>query len=46
MPLDRPFAEPAQPFFIAGAIVRWVRGQEFAVETVAIEPLTKARLQY
>ena len=28
------------------AVVRWSRGQEFAVETVAIEPHTQARLAH
>lgn len=28
------------------AVVRWSRGQEFAVENVAIEPHTRARLQH
>jgi hypothetical protein len=27
------------------AVVRWSRGQEFAVETVMVEPYTQARLQ-
>ncbi len=28
------------------AVVRWSRGQEFAVENVVIEPHTHARLQH
>jgi hypothetical protein len=28
------------------AVVRWSRGQEFAVENLAIEPYTHARLQH
>ena len=28
------------------AVVRWVRGQEFAVETVKVEQHTQARLQH
>ncbi len=28
------------------AVVRWSRGQEFAVENVVIEPHTRARLQH
>ena len=31
---------------IPEAVVRWSRGQEFAVETVAIEPHTQARLSH
>ena len=31
---------------IPEAVVRWSRGQEFAVETVAIEAHTQARLQH
>jgi hypothetical protein len=31
---------------IRQAVVRWSRGQEFAVETVMIEPHTHARLQH
>ena len=31
---------------IPEAVVRWSRGQEFAVETVAIEPHTQARLAH
>ncbi len=31
---------------ISEAVVRWSRGQEFAVETLAIEPHTHARLQH
>lgn len=35
-----------QHILIPEAIVRWSRGQEFAVETLAIEPNTQARLQH
>lgn len=28
------------------AVVRWSRGQEFAVETLMVEPYTQARLQH
>ena len=28
------------------AVVRWSRGQEFAVENLAIKPHTRARLQH
>lgn len=31
---------------IPEAVVRWSRGEEFAVETVKIEPLTQVRLQH
>jgi hypothetical protein len=31
---------------IPGAIVRWSRGQEFAVENVVVERHTRARLQH
>ena len=31
---------------ILQAVVRWSRGQEFAVETVMVEPHTHARLQH
>ena len=31
---------------VSDAIVRWSRGQEFAVETVSIEHHTRARLQH
>jgi len=31
---------------IPEAVVRWSRGQEFAVETMAIEPHTQARLKH
>ena len=31
---------------IPEAVVRWARGQEFAVENVAIEPHTQARLAH
>ena len=35
-----------QQIKIPEAVVRWSRGQEFAVETVAIEAHTQARLQH
>ena len=31
---------------VPAAVVRWSRGQEFAVENVVIEPHTHARLQH
>ena len=31
---------------ISEAVVRWSRGQEFAVENLAIKPHTHARLQH
>jgi len=31
---------------VSEAVVRWSRGQEFAVENVTIEPRTDARLQH
>jgi hypothetical protein len=31
---------------IPKAVVRWSRGQEFAVENMAIEPQTQARLKH
>ena len=31
---------------VSEAVVRWSRGQEFAVENVTIEPRTHARLQH
>ena len=35
-----------QHILIPAAVVRWSRGQEFAVENLAIEPHTRARLQH
>lgn len=35
-----------QHILIPQAVVRWSRGQEFAVENLAIEPYTRARLQH
>ena len=35
-----------QHILIPKAVVRWSRGQEFAVENLAIEPHTHARLQH
>jgi hypothetical protein len=35
-----------QGILIPQAVVRWSRGQEFAVENLAIEPHTCARLQH
>jgi hypothetical protein len=35
-----------QHILIPQAVVRWSRGQEFAVENLAIEPHTQARLQH
>ena len=38
---------PNEPLIeVPEAVVRWSRGQEFAVENVAIEPYTHARLQH
>jgi hypothetical protein len=35
-----------QHILIPQAVVRWSRGQEFAVENLAIAPHTQARLQH
>jgi hypothetical protein len=35
-----------QHILIPEAVVRWSRGQEFAVENLAIKPHTRARLQH
>jgi hypothetical protein len=35
-----------QRIVVPGAVVRWSRGQEFAVETLAIKPHPRARLQH
>ena len=35
-----------QRILIPQAVVRWSRGQEFAVENAVIEPHTQARLQH
>ena len=35
-----------QRIAVAEAVVRWSRGQEFAVETGKIQPHTQARLQH
>ena len=35
-----------QSIFVAAAIVRWVRGQEFGLETVSIEKQTHSRLEH
>jgi len=35
-----------QRIFVAAAIVRWVRGQEYGVETLVVEKQTHARLQH
>ena len=35
-----------QHILVPVAVVRWSRGQEFAVENLAIEPHTRARLQH
>ena len=38
---------PDQPsFFIAVAIVRWVRGQEYGLETLAIDKQIHSRLEH
>jgi hypothetical protein len=38
--------ENEQHIEVPEAVVRWSRGQEFAVENVMIEPHTHARLQH
>ena len=35
-----------QSIFMAAAIVRWVRGQEYGVETSVVEKQTQSRLQH
>jgi hypothetical protein len=35
-----------QSIFVAAAIVRWVRGLEYGVETLVVEKQTQARLQH
>ncbi len=35
-----------QRIAVTEAVVRWSRGQEFAVENLAIEPHTRAQLQH
>jgi hypothetical protein len=35
-----------ESIFVATAIVRWVRGQEFGLETLSIEKQTHARVEY
>ncbi len=32
--------------FVAGVTVRWVRGQEYGVETVVVEKQTQSRLEH
>ncbi len=34
------------PLFVAGVTVRWVRGQEYGVETVVVEKQTHSRLEH
>ena len=35
-----------EPIVVATAIVRWVRGQEFGLETLAIEKQTHSRVEH
>jgi hypothetical protein len=35
-----------QSIFVAAAIVRWVRGLEYGVETLVVEKQTESRLQH
>ena len=35
-----------ESLFVVAAIVRWVRGQEFGLETLVIENQTNSRLEY
>jgi hypothetical protein len=35
-----------ESIFVAAAIVRWVRGQEFGLETLAIEKQTHSRMEH
>ncbi|MCI0426924.1 MAG: PilZ domain-containing protein, partial [Nitrospiraceae bacterium] len=35
-----------ESIFMAAAIVRWVRGQEFGLETLAIEKQTQSRVEH
>jgi len=38
---------PSQPsIFMAAALVRWVRGQEYGVETLVVEKQTQSRLEH
>ena len=38
---------PSQPsIFMAAAIVRWVRDQEYGVETLVVEKQTQSRLEH
>ncbi len=41
--VNLPFEES---IFVAAAIVRWVRGQEFGLETVSIEKQTHSRVEH
>ena len=45
MSLDHSFAEPAKPF-LAGAIVRWVQGQEYGLETLVADKQTQSRVEH
>jgi hypothetical protein len=46
-PLSLTVALPNEPRIeVPEAVVRWPRGQEFAVESLAIKPHTHAPLQY
>jgi hypothetical protein len=35
-----------ESIFVTAAIVRWVRGQEFGLETLAIEKQMHSRMEY
>jgi hypothetical protein len=35
-----------ESIFVAAAVVRWVRGQEFGLETLAIEKQTHSRMEH
>ncbi|MEO6111468.1 MAG: PilZ domain-containing protein [Nitrospiraceae bacterium] len=38
---------PNQPnLFVAGAIVRWVRGQEYGLETLVVDKRTQSRVEH
>ena len=34
------------PLFVAGVTVRWVRGQEYGLETLVVEKQTQSRLEH
>ena len=43
--LDRQFAD-RESIVVTAAMVRWVRGQEFGLETLAIEKQTHSRVEH